>query len=295
MLDVIRRRIDLPDRGVEISLLDWGGTGPLALLHHANGFCAGMWSPVAAVLRERFRVIGMDARGHGDSSKPEGSEHYRWENFGRDLGAVAEALVAEHSGERVALGMGHSFGGTAMLMASATRPGLFERLLLLDPIVMPPIGAITDSRREHGRNLADGARKRRHVWPTRDEVRAKWKDKEMFTGWDPRVFELYLEEGFRNREDGQVELKCPGDVEAAIFESGSRFDTMALAPGVASPVLILWAARGNFPRRLYEMLGDRLVNGRVRDADTGHFMPMEDPALVAEEAFAFSARRDGRG
>ena len=63
--DVLRRRISLPENGVEIAILDWGGDGPLALLHHANGFSAAVWGPVAEHLRGRFRVVAVDARGHG--------------------------------------------------------------------------------------------------------------------------------------------------------------------------------------------------------------------------------------
>ena len=37
----------------------------------------------------------MDARGHGDSSVPEGGAFYRWELFGRDLAEIARALATE--------------------------------------------------------------------------------------------------------------------------------------------------------------------------------------------------------
>ena len=119
MLSQVRRRkLTLPDSAIEIALLDWGGEGPLALLHHANGFCAGAWGPVAELLSDHYRVIAIDARGHGDSSKPEGADCYRWELFGRDVLAVAELLAAEHPDGRIALGLGHSFGGKWSLFAS---------------------------------------------------------------------------------------------------------------------------------------------------------------------------------
>jgi pimeloyl-ACP methyl ester carboxylesterase len=64
---IIRRRLRLPSRGIELALVDWGGDGPLALLAHANGFCADVLGPLAERLRARFHVVGFDARGHGDS------------------------------------------------------------------------------------------------------------------------------------------------------------------------------------------------------------------------------------
>src|SRR5260221_8016211 len=74
-----RRTFHLPERGVTLAALDWGGRGPLALLHHANGFCKGVWALVADALRERGHVIAFDARGHGDSSRPEGADAYAWD------------------------------------------------------------------------------------------------------------------------------------------------------------------------------------------------------------------------
>ena len=86
---VERRKVELPDRKMEIALLDWGGDGPLALLHHANGFCAGTWGLLAERLRPHYRVVALDARGHGDSTSPPVGPAYRWIEFMNDLIAVA--------------------------------------------------------------------------------------------------------------------------------------------------------------------------------------------------------------
>ncbi len=286
---VRRRKIALPESGMEIALLDWGGEGPLALLHHANGFCAGVWGLVAEPLSRHFRVIAMDARGHGDSSKPEGADFYRWEQFGADVIGVAERLAAEHSDGRVALGLGHSFGGTAILMAAAERPDLFGRNVLVDPVVPPPDWASADPERQlRGNSLAEGARKRRMVWSSRAEAREKWIDKEMFSAWDRRALELYLEEGLADRADGQVELKCPGVIEATVFESSRGLDVYSIADRVCTPTRILWASGGQFPRIAFEQLATRMSDADVRDLDSGHLAVMEQPERVCEAVLEFA-------
>ena len=79
---------------------------------------------------------------------------------------------------------------------------------LVDPVVPPPSGSgLEPERVTRGNSLSDGARNRRHVWPDRATVRAKWLEKDLFAAWDPRVLDLYLEEGLAARADGQVELK----------------------------------------------------------------------------------------
>jgi pimeloyl-ACP methyl ester carboxylesterase len=291
MLDgVVRRRMSLPESGVEIALLDWGGNGPLAVLHHANGFCAALWDPVARALRSEFRVIAMDARGHGDSSKPEGDHHYRWEAFGRDLAAVASALAAEQGVARVALGLGHSFGGTSMLMAAAERRDLFERLVLADPVIRPPVGDSSRTVRAH--ELTEGARARRRVFESRDAAREAWRRKPLFAQWRSESFDLYLEEGLEDRDDGQVELKCPPAAEAAVFANGRHFDLWSVAARVTTPTRLLWAAQGDFPHFLFaEMEKHMAPHAELMEVDAGHLMLMERPECVVDAVRSFAPPR----
>jgi pimeloyl-ACP methyl ester carboxylesterase len=285
---VTRRRLSVGP-GIEIAILDWGGSRPLALLHHANGFCAAVWGVVAEALRPFYRVVALDARGHGDSSKPQEREAYRWERFADDLIRVAELLAGEQPEGRVALGMGHSFGGTATLTAAAERPGLFQRIVLLDPPLVPQGGAaLLTQPSEYRDRLAGAARDRQRVRASREEARRVWAGRKFFANWDPRVLDLYVAEGLRDRPDGQVELKCPGEVEAAVFEQGGTLDSFAAARILTVPALLLWARDGTFPRALYESIAAVMPEGRVEDVPAGHLVVMERPALVAEIALRFA-------
>jgi len=289
--DVTRRRIALPERGVEIALLDWGGAGPLALLHHANGFCAATLDLVARLLRAHFRVIGMDARGHGDSSRPATADAYEWREFGADLAAVARVLAGDRG--RVALGLGHSFGGTSMLLAAAEEPALFERLVLVDPVLHEPRGThhYDTARHERASEMVQRATRRRAVFPDRAAARENWRGKDMFAEWDPRAFDLYLAEAIGDRSDGPVELKCRPETEAAVYMAGFTSNVWDPTEKLAVPTLILWAQRGNFPRSVYEAYVRHIGDARIQDVDAGHLMAMERPELVVDAALAFAGTR----
>jgi pimeloyl-ACP methyl ester carboxylesterase len=291
LADVKRRRIALPDRGVEIALLDWGGAGPLALLHHANGFCAATLDLVARALRAHFRVIGMDARGHGDSSRGTGAQPYAWHEFGADLAAVARVLTAENG--PVALGLGHSFGGTSMLLAAAEESALFQRLLLVDPVLHAPRAAESwdPERLARAGSLVERASRRRSVFPDRAAARQNWRDKELFQGWDPRAYDLYLAEGMADRPDGQVELKCAPETEAAVYAAGPTTDVWERVEKIAIPTLMLWAQHGDFPRTVFADYAARMANARIQDIDASHLVPMERPEIVVDAALAFTGRR----
>ena len=99
------------DGNIEIAGLDWGGSGPLALLHHANGFCAATWTLVARGLAGSHRVIAIDARGHGDSGTRPIPEGYQWDFFASDLTQVARQLLEETGQPSVEFGIGSSMGG----------------------------------------------------------------------------------------------------------------------------------------------------------------------------------------
>ncbi len=283
----------LPESGLEIALLDWGGDGPVALLHHANGFCAGTLGLVAERLTPHFRVIGMDARGHGDSARPEGPEAYAWVRFAEDLLGVAEILASENGCGRIGLGLGHSFGGTAQLGAAALRPDLFDRIVLVDPVVPPPpeMIAADPERAERLTHMVEGASRRRSVWPDRVAAREHFSTRGLFANWLPAALDLYVEHGLRDRSDGQVELKCPAEIEATVFGASRGLDIFDLARRATTPALFLWAERGDFPRFVYESLVGEMADARIVDVDAGHLVPMESPELVVDEVVRAPASR----
>ncbi len=292
MTEPAQRRLPGAEPGVEIALLDWGGDGPLALLHHANGFCAGSWGELAAGLRDRFHVVALDARGHGASSKPADPSAYRWDRFVADLAAVAAALAAESAEERVSLAVGHSFGGTNLLVAASRHPDLFARLVLVDPVVRSPRREPGISAERHpGQPLAARARTRRQVFASRDEARARWERHPFFGAWTSEARRLYARHGLRERPDGQVELACPREVEALIFDQGPMVvDPLGHAPRVKAPSLLLWAARGDFSRATYADLAASMPDATLEELDAGHLVLMERPALVLEPVLRFAAQ-----
>jgi len=262
-----------------IAVFDWGGDGPLALLHHANGFCKGVWGLVADALTPHYRVVAMDARGHGDSAPGRSPADYGWRGYAEDVARVGRALIEESGAPGVALGIGHSFGGTSMLGAEAHHPGLFERLLLVDPVI--PVPSADDAPAgAHVDGLVDRARRRRQDWPSRAEARLWFAERELFAAWDDRALDLYVLDGLRDRPDGSVELKCSGEVEAEVFARGGGVDVSAWARCVSVPTLFLWATRGNFARAKYERLVASMPRARIEDVRAGHLVPMEQPGLV---------------
>jgi pimeloyl-ACP methyl ester carboxylesterase len=88
---------------------------PALVLLHGGGANAHWWDAVAPGLAERFHVVALDFRGHGDSDHP---DERAPGSFQRDL----EALL-DHLGDPGAMLVGHSMGGHVALAHAAARGG----------------------------------------------------------------------------------------------------------------------------------------------------------------------------
>lgn len=54
-----------------LNIINLGGSGPLLLCLHCNGFPAAMFEPMAIVLVQTFHVLLLHMPGHGESERME--------------------------------------------------------------------------------------------------------------------------------------------------------------------------------------------------------------------------------
>ncbi len=97
--------------------------GPPVVLSNSLGTTLAMWDPQMAALRERFRVIRYDTRGHGASPVPPGP--YDVADLGGDLLGLLDRLGIE----RASL-CGLSIGGLTTMWVAANAPERVDRLVL---------------------------------------------------------------------------------------------------------------------------------------------------------------------
>ena len=268
--------------GVTLAVTDHGSTraGARALvLAHATGFCGEVWRPLVPELRDRFRVITLDQRGHGDSDKPDGA--YAWRDFATDLAGVIDAL-----GLRDVYAVGHSKGGAAVAGVAADHPGRIARAMLLDPVMIP---AVAGGGAPPSNFLADGARRRRQVWDSREQMIESYAARPPFDVWRRDFLDAYVEGGTFERPDGRIELKCPGEIEARVYEGAALSSSMDYLPRVAIPTLIVsGGVSTTLPPERARQAAALLRDGRLEILPgIGHFVPMEAPDEVSRLLRAF--------
>lgn len=107
-----------------------GGDGPPLLLLHGHPQTHVMWHRVADDLARRFRVVALDLRGYGDSSRPASDERHA---------AYSKRAMAQDAVDAMAqLGHGrfnvcaHDRGARVAHRLALDHPGRAERMMLLD-------------------------------------------------------------------------------------------------------------------------------------------------------------------
>lgn len=267
--------------GVVVAVHDLGGTGRPVLLAHATGFHGRVWAPLARRLSDRAACWSLDFRGHGDTAPPAGRT-FPWEDFADDVLAVVDEV-----GLAGAVGIGHSKGGAALVMAEASRPGTFAGLWLFEPIVFPPT-AYDPAEDGADHPLAEGALRRRPSFPSFGEAMANFEAKEPLASFDPDARREYVEHGFAPGEDGEVHLKCRGEWEAQVYRMGGRHGGWDALPSVRCPAVVAASGDGGPPAQVAPAVAGRLPSARLERFDgLGHFGPLEDPAQVADRIRAF--------
>jgi pimeloyl-ACP methyl ester carboxylesterase len=112
--------------GISLHCVVEGGGEPLALIHGV-GASLEVWDGVAARLRNRYRIVRYDQRGHGQSEKVPGP--YEVEDFTGDLRAMLDALGIERA--HVA---GHSLGGLVAQSFALDYPDRLAKLALISTV-----------------------------------------------------------------------------------------------------------------------------------------------------------------
>jgi non-heme chloroperoxidase len=118
------------EKGVQLEVLDWGGSGRPLIFLAGNGDTAHAFDNFAPKFTGRNHVYGITRRGFGASSKPAPANgNYSADRLGDDVLAVMQALRIE----RPVL-VGHSLAGEELSSIGSRFPKKVSALIYLDAV-----------------------------------------------------------------------------------------------------------------------------------------------------------------
>ncbi len=114
-------------RQLRFHFLEWGeADAPPIVLLHGGHQSAHSWDLVSLHLAQRYHVLALDQRGHGDS---EWARDVSYTNH--EMSLDAEAFIGA-MGLRRPLLMGHSMGGRNAMLLTRRNPSLLRALVIVD-------------------------------------------------------------------------------------------------------------------------------------------------------------------
>ena len=255
-----------------LAVWEWPGGEPATLLLHGVGNYGRYWDAFAAAVAGRLRLVAPDARGHGDSARP--NDGYAAADFVAD----AVAILDGHGIDR-ALVVGHSMGGYHAAMLAATHPERVRGLVIVDagPEALPE-GAERARRLSLGRpaSFADRAEAEAYLLRTSP-------------GYDDSVYENRLRWLFR-ADGGRLAWRSSAQALSRIFGgSPDRAGSWARAASITVPTLVV---RGTRSPVLAAEAAERLVaaipGARLLELEAGHNVALDRPRELAEAVVSFA-------
>lgn len=253
--------------GLRLHFLEWGRIdAPVALILH--GFSGHAWQSEhpAQVLADRFRVVALDQRGHGDSDR---ADVYGSVPMARDVVGFLDAVGVD----RVAL-VGHSMGGINGISAVARHPERFTCLVLGDIGPEPaPEGVARIQANVAGRDVFssvdDAFEAQMAINPTANPIALRHR----------------IEHGVVERADGMLTWKYDPALRdrSAHYENHPADELWAFLAAITVPILIL---RGELSDILSVDTASRMLAANPRASlvtlpGAGHSIATDAPDLVA--------------
>jgi non-heme chloroperoxidase len=113
--------------GIRLHYLDWGGEGPTLIFLAGMGASAYIFDKLAPRFNDKFHVLALTRRGHGDSDCPE---------TGYDADTLTEDIrqFMDHLNIEKASLAGHSLAGVELTHFAATYPNRVAKMIYLEAL-----------------------------------------------------------------------------------------------------------------------------------------------------------------
>ncbi|MGV1049203.1 MAG: alpha/beta fold hydrolase [Solirubrobacterales bacterium] len=260
--------------GVALSLRDFGGEGPAALLLHGLAGHAGEWEQTASWLSQSHRVLALDCRGHGRSER-------RPEDVSRAAMVADVAFVVERLDLAPVLLVGQSLGGQLALLVASRHPRLVRALVVAE--ASPAGGA------EAAEAVASEVEAQLARWPASYSSR---EEAVAFFGGPSTRAEAWAS-GLEER-DGRLYPAFDADVMVRMLSEAIGDEHWEEWRRIQCPALVVRAGGGDVPAAEAQSMVELPDAQLVELDDAGHELHLEQPHAWRRAILGFQPTRDQR-
>ncbi|HMP31557.1 MAG TPA: alpha/beta hydrolase [Saprospiraceae bacterium] len=248
------------------------------LLLHANAYNPYMYEEFISYLGLAY-VIAPLHRPLWDDKVPHLKD---WNIFMEDL----IIFMDQHNLKKINA-IGHSLGAIAIMKASVLRPDLFNKIVLIDPVMLPEekvrwVRYLPFKLKVKLRPIIKIASLRRNHWPSREDAHKHLISKSVFKKLKPSIFDTFINKGIvPDDKNGGFKLAFPREWEAMIYASPENIWKFIFHS--TSQIAIIKAEHSDvISQESWQKLEKLPPNFiRIEMPDVAHLIPFEKPDELA--------------
>ncbi|KAH9918662.1 Alpha/beta hydrolase family-domain-containing protein [Fomitopsis serialis] len=298
--------------------IDHRNRGITLFLTHATGSPRQIWEPTLIRLFGHAQAVSsllideiwsFESVQHGDSgvlNDAELRDVFDWQDQTRDIHNFVLHYLPTHCSaaslplhleyiearpeQRPIIGIGHSYGGTTLIRAAIAKPELFQRLILVEPMITPP----TFTRGKGLNLLLWSALGKPSQWSSRAHAKSDLSQSRVAKAWHPDVIDIFVKHGLVGCGDARapdtVRLKTRPFDEAVVYcEWNVCYEAWTGLKDIPPGLSLHWimSAKSNATTggtaMTQETVWRRAENASNVRVDAGHLIVHEAPDELARE------------
>ncbi len=247
------------------------------LFCHANGYSAGCYQYYFRRLSNNYRLIGLDFLNHGQSET--NLKIHNWNLYREQIIGLIKQLSLSN-----VTGIGHSLGGSCLLMASySLQNNVFSKIICLDPVLLNPAFAMYS--RLFGHPMAYSAKKRRTQFTSQEHVEKIFRKHPTTRHWHQEVLQDYFQSCFYEIENKEVRLLANSLAEYKTFKMPNIM-LQSMIKKINTPQYYIMPSNSAVcPNSLIQRIAEKDGScvHTIFDDSIGHLFPFEKPEWTLQQ------------
>ncbi len=266
--------------------IDFGGSGEFVHFLHANGFPPLTYREYLTKIAQQYHVVATETR-----PLQLDTDHEAFNDWWQISADFITYIQTHH--QHPIIGIGHSIGAVVTMHAAIQRPDLFKKIVLLDPVFLPPTFSFmwTFARwfnQGHRHPLHGSAMRRRTEFESRTALFQKFKKARNFRNFTDESLRNYIEAITIENPDGTAVLSFKKEWEAQIYKTMPA-RIWRYVRKLTVPASVIYADKSDVMLAgsvsAMKKYAPQTVLHQIENAS--HLLPMEHPDLVAKVTLDF--------
>jgi len=245
-----------------------------------NGLPIGVYKPLLDLLSKKFKLTSLAFRASWKNSKKQ-NKQVKWEVYANDLINFIEKKYQEPI-----IGIAHSQGANATIIAASKRPDLFKELYLIDPVCVTKFEqkwiSLVPYILKKNMEPFKSSLKKKSVWNNPEEYFLHLQKSKGYKRIKEENLKLFANESLTLNNENKYELIFPKDWETANYALPINFEKELKSLKI--PYKIILGKPSVFvSKKVRSNWNEFAKENIVVNTNFGHLIPLEAPEFCFEQ------------